>query len=135
MKKIIGLLSLFTLMVFIFSSCTIVDPNGDEEAVLVMKPLIFGHGGVEKTPVNCGLTFCAPTTSSIIFKITPITITEEFDNMVTKDNTPVTFSAYMKVQIISGETPKLYEKFGINWYDNSIKPKFRAMVRDKSCEC
>ncbi|HQO09055.1 MAG TPA: SPFH domain-containing protein [Clostridiales bacterium] len=121
---------LLTSLIFL-AGCS-VSPNGDEEAVLLMQPWVFGHGGVDQDAVKPGLVWVAPTTSAIFFKVTPLTITEPFDDMITDDNIPVDFNAYLKLQIIKGQTPKLYEKFGQNWYAMSIQETFRTMIRDKA---
>jgi len=120
------------LMAFVFLVGCSVSPEGDEEAVLLKQPWIFGHGGVDLDAVKPGLVWVAPTTSAILFKVTPLTITEPFDDMITDDNIPVDFNAYLKLQIIKGQTPKLYEKFGQNWYAMSIQETFRTMIRDKA---
>lgn len=120
------------LSILVFVACSGVRPDGEEEAVLIKKPWFAGHGGVVKEPVASGLTWVALTTSAIKFKITPVTHTEEFSNMMTKDNTPIDFAAYLKLQVRKGESPYLYEKFGQAWYENSIAPTFRALVRDKA---
>lgn len=121
-----------TVATMSLNSCTKVAVNGDEEAVLIMKPFFFGHGGVDDTPVKAGLSWAAPTTDYIKFKTVPQTFTEQFDDMITDDNTPVDFNAYLKCRAISGQTPLLYKGYGDHWYENSIAPKFRAMVRDKA---
>ena len=36
--------------------CHGVCPEADEESVLIMKPWLIGHGGVDMTPVTTGLT-------------------------------------------------------------------------------
>jgi len=128
MKNLLILL----LSLFVLSSCYRVAPNGDEESVLLMKPLIFGHGGVDETPVSSGAEWVASTTDYVTFKITPVTLAEKFDDMMTDDNTPVDFSAYLRIQIKKGQTPILYKNFGENWYENNIAPTFRAQVRDKA---
>lgn len=120
------------LVSLLFGGCSMIKPNAGEEAVIVKKPWFFGHGGVSKNAVSTGMVWGAPTTSGIIFKITPVTITEPFDDMITDDNTPVDFNAYLKLKIKKGETPLLYEKFGYNWYEHSIKETFRTMIRDKA---
>ena len=119
---------------FLFVSCGAIAPSGDEEAVVMRKPWIWGHGGVSSEPINAGRVWTAPTTSGIIFKITPITFTEEFTDLISADNTPVKFNSYLKMQIKKGETPTLYKGFGENWYANSIQPTFRAIVRDKASQ-
>lgn len=72
MKKylLISLVAFFTLMMA--ASCHSVSPNADEEAVLIYKPWFFGHGGVDMTPVESGLTWCFWSTHSETFKIVPV---------------------------------------------------------------
>lgn len=108
MKKLTLLLALSILTL---TSCHYVQPGAGEESVLVYKPLFFGHGGVDDTP---------------------ITITENFENMMPADNTPVSFSAYLKCQIRKGSTPELYKNFSEKWYEHSLQATFRTMVRDKA---
>jgi regulator of protease activity HflC (stomatin/prohibitin superfamily) len=114
--------------------CGAIAPSGDEEAVVMKKPWFFGHGGVQRDPISAGRSWIAPTSSGIIFKVTPITYTERFDDMISDDNTPVDFNAYLKLQIKRGETPVLYKGFGQQWYENSLGPTFRAIVRDKASQ-
>jgi regulator of protease activity HflC (stomatin/prohibitin superfamily) len=115
------------------TSCYRVQPDAGTESVLVYKPLLFGHGGVDKTPIATGATWCVWTTESKNFVITPITITEDFINMMPSDNIPVSFNTYLICQAISGETPVLYQSFSEEWYKHSIQATFRTMVRDKAC--
>lgn len=112
-------------------SCSLVEPDGDEESVLIMKPVIFGHGGVEKTPISSGSTWVAPTTDHVEFKIVPINYEEELKNVMTKDNTPITTVINVTLQIKKGESPVLYEKFGEGWYQNSLQPNIRTSARNK----
>lgn len=130
MKKS-AILILFTAIISL-TSCYRVQPNAGEESVLVMQPYFLGHGGVDEDPVSTGATWVAVTTDYKTFTITPQTITEEFANMIPADNTPVSFAAYLKVQIKKGETPVLYKNFGENWYEHNLKAPFRTMVRDKA---
>lgn len=131
MKKTFKFLAL-ALMLVSATSCYRVQPDAGQESVLVMKPFIFGSGGVDANPVSTGSEWVSVTTDHKEFVITPLTITEEFDNMMPSDNTPVSFSAYLKVQIKKGQTPDLYKNFGEQWYANSLKASFRTMVRDKA---
>lgn len=128
LKSIIAIVMITTM-----TSCYRVQPNAGEESVLIMQPYLFGHGGVDDTPVSTGASWVAATTDHKEFNITPQTITEEFTNLIPSDNTPVSFSAYLKVKIIKGETPNLYKNFGESWYANSLQASFRTMVREKAC--
>lgn len=131
MKKI-SLLAALTALTLLTSSCYRVKPDAGVESVLVYKPFIFGHGGVDDTPISTGATWCVFTTDHKEFPITPITITEDFENMIPSDNTPVSFSVYLKCQIRKGQTPHLYKNFGADWYTNNLQASFRTMVRDKA---
>ena len=131
-KKFIFFVFTAIILVTAFTSCYRVQPDPGEESVLVYKPYIFGHGGVDPTPVSTGAQWCVFTTDHKEFPITPITITEEFTNMIPSDNTPVSFSAYLKCQIRKGETPTLYQDFGAEWYTHNLQATFRTMVRDKA---
>lgn len=53
MKKLIPLPVL--LIVALVVGCRTVQPDAGHEAVLVRKPLFFGSGGVDETPVKTGL--------------------------------------------------------------------------------
>lgn len=127
MKKSILLL----VAVFCLTSCYRVKPNGDEESVLVTKPYFFGHGGVVEEPVNSGATWVAMTTDHIEFKIVPINKSEEFDVVMTKDNTPVGVFVNVTLQIEKGQTAFLYKNFGSKWYENSISPSLRTNIRNE----
>ncbi len=120
------------ILLFQLTSCYMASPEAGHEQVLVYQPLIFGHGGVDETPVSTGATWCCLTTHSQDFQITPVTLTEAFENMIPADNTPVSFNAYLKIQIQQGRTPKLYKDFSEKWYENSLQASFRTMVRDKA---
>jgi regulator of protease activity HflC (stomatin/prohibitin superfamily) len=125
-------LLILAIVTMSLTSCYRVTPDPGVESVLIYKPLIFGHGGVDSVPVSTGATWCVFTTEYKNFTITPMTITEDFTNMIPSDNTPVSFSVYLKVQIQSGKTPRLYSKFGADWYAHSLQATFRTMVRDKA---
>lgn len=116
----------------IMTSCYRVQPDAGQESVLVYKPYIFGHGGVDDMPISTGATWCVITTDHKEFPITPVTITEDFTNMIPSDNTPVSFSVYLKCQIQKGRTPELYKNFSADWYAHSLQASFRTMVRDKA---
>lgn len=134
MTKFLKFSFLALLMLTCLTSCYRVSPDAGVESVLVSKPMFFGHGGVDPVPVNTGSTWVAMTTDHTEFVITPITITEDFKNMIPSDNTPVSFSAYLKVQAIQGQTPRLYSKFSEKWYEHSLQATFRTLVRDRASQ-
>jgi regulator of protease activity HflC (stomatin/prohibitin superfamily) len=125
------LLSVLFLSILL-TSCHGVRPDAGEESVLIKKPWIFGHGGVEKNPVSTGNVWCVWSTSSETFNIKPVQLTEKFDDVITSDNVPVDFNAYISVQVQKGRTPLLYEEFGVEWYKNNVKEPFRTLLRNYS---
>lgn len=131
MRKILNLI-LVSFTVLTMTSCYRVSPDADEESVLVYKPYLFGHGGVDKEAISTGATWVVASTDHKEFKIVPITITESFKNMIPKDNTPISFDVYLKIQLHQGQTPELYKKFGSDWYSHSLQATFRTMVRDRA---
>lgn len=133
MKNILNY-SVIIVAIFSLSSCYRVKPNADEESVLIYKPFLFGHGGVDDNPISTGATWCALTTDEVTFNITPQSIQEEQENVITKDNTPVSVISNLKIRIKQGQTPILYKKFGVKWFDNSISPTFYALIRNKLSE-
>lgn len=132
MKRYFNTILIAIVLMLALPSCHYVAPDAGQETVLVTQPWFFGHGEVLQDPVSTGLTWCVFSTTSKTFTITPMTITEDFVNMIPSDNTPVSFSAYLKVQIRSGKTPELYKNFSEKWYEHSLKASFRTMVRDKA---
>ena len=118
--------------------------DAGEEAVLVYKPWVFGHGGVDDTPVKTGLTWTVWSTSVKRVTVKPFNIDEKFDDLVTSDNNPVDFAIHMTFQHEAGKTPILVEKFGMSaavrlegglvtatggWYGSKVKEPLRNMVR------
>ena len=54
MKKMIRMSALAAVVMCGITSCINVAPGAGEEAVLIHKPYIFGHGGVDDKPVETG---------------------------------------------------------------------------------
>ncbi len=122
---------LILLIVTIISGCSYSAVEGGQEAVLVYKPWIFGHGGVDETPVKTGATYTAWSTSVIRYNIKPLQFTENFVDLTASDNVAIDFHSYITLQIISGQSPVLHENFGEYWYENRVKEPYRTMVRNE----
>src|SRR5437764_6302101 len=54
------------------AGCNSVTPDAGHEVVLVEKPMLFGHGGVDPQPVRAGRTFVAATTQGIDVNMQPV---------------------------------------------------------------
>lgn len=102
--------------------------DAGEEVVLVKKPMFFGHGGVVKETVKTGSVWVARTTEGYGVPVTPIQYEEKFDDMATKNTTPVDFSAFIKFKIVNPSL--LVDKFGNNWYQINIQRKFQNLIRN-----
>lgn len=129
MKKLLFLM--VAIISITLSSCTKVEPNAGEEAVLIYKPWLFGHGGVDETPIKTGLTWCAPTTDYVMFKITPTRFDVQFDDIMSNDNTPLDYSTYLILQVKEGKSPILMRNYGKDWFNNNIEEKYKNYVREE----
>lgn len=100
------------------------------EGVLVEQPFIFGHGGVDPVPTTTGRIWVVPTTKVIDVDVRPIQYSEHFD-IISAENAPVSFDAFLIANIVVGRSPELIAKYGPNWYKNNVKEAFRTFVREE----
>ena len=108
-------------------ACSTVAPNAGHEVVLVEKPLIFGHGGVDPEPVKTGRTFVAVTTDGIDVNMQPEKFETELPDTMTSDGVPITFHAIMVLKVNDSVT--LIRSFGPEWYRNNLEEPFKTMIR------
>ena len=125
----------FIFLAFIASltmvSCHFVTPNADEEAVLIDKPWFFGHGGVREMAVTPGLKWAWWSTHSETFKTIPVRYDVTFDDIMSNDNTPLDYGTYVTLQIKKGQSPKLLQNYGKDWFTNNVEAKYRNFVREE----
>ncbi len=112
------------------SGCALVAIDAGHEGVLVEKPFFFGHGGVDPVPATTGRVAVALTTQVIDVDVRPIQYAEHFD-IISAENAPVSFDAFMIASVIEGRSPELISRFGPNWYHNNVKEAFRTFVREE----
>jgi len=129
MKKLINLITVL-LIASSFSNCSFSSIDAGEEGVLTYQPWFFGHGGVDEKPITTGMTWTVWSTAVDRYDIKPVEYEEVFDDLITADNNPVDFKAYIETQIIKGKTPDLHENFGKKWYDQKIQEIFRKFIRN-----
>ena len=99
-------------------------PDAGHEAVLVRKPLIFGSGGVDATPVKTGLKYVAFTTAGIDVNMQPRRIDAEFTDLMTSDGVPIDFHAVITLQVI--DSVKLVRDFGADIGRTACRDSGRA---------
>jgi len=122
-----GLVALISMAAVAVTGCTSVTPDAGQEAVLVRKPLIFGHGGVNPTPVKTGRSFVALTTSAIYVSVVPQQFTVHFEDLMSSDGVPLDFDAVIRLRV--RDSVRLVEQFGPDWYKSNVEAEFKNRVR------
>lgn len=118
------------------TACSTASPDPGQEAVLVMKPWTLGHGGIDPTPIKTGMSWIALSTQVWYVIVQPQQYHEHFDDLFSKDGTPLDFDASVRLQIT--DSVKIVDKFGAwtesgsglpAWYVNNLQQPFRTAVR------
>src|SRR5712672_1352507 len=107
--------------------CSVYSPDAGHEVVLIEKPWIFGHGGVDSDPVKPGRTFGAITTEGVDVYMQPQKFDTEMHDTMTSDGVPISFHAIVVLQVT--DSVVLIKNFGANWYRNNLEEQFKTMVR------
>ena len=130
MKKrtMLSVLSLCLMMGL--NSCINVAPGAGEEAVLIHKPYIFGHGGIDEKPVETGRQYEWFSTSYVTVSMLPQKFDEKLDDAASNDNTLLDFNTQIQLQVEDNKSPVLIKNYGSNWYVNVIQEVYRNTVRN-----
>src|SRR6266436_1783367 len=107
--------------------CSVYSPDAGHEIVLIEKPWIFGHGGVDSDPVKPGRTFAAITTEGVDVYMQPQKFDTEMHDTMTSDGIPISFHAIVLLQVT--DSVVLIKNFGPKWYQNNLEEQFKTMVR------
>jgi len=121
-----GLLMISPLAI-LTSLITFVSPNAGQEAVLIHKPIFFGHGGVDETPVKTGRSIVWFTTQYVIVSMQPQQFEVHFDDLMSSDGVPLDFDGVIRLLVT--DSVKLIRQFGPGWYATNIEAEFRNRVR------
>jgi hypothetical protein len=116
--------------------CSVAAPDAGHEAVWVEKPLLFGHGGVDQTPVTAGRAYGAITSDAIDVSMLPQRVDMEFDDMMTKSGVPVSFHVVATFKVT--DPVKLVSQFGADhdgksgwgFWDRNLDQPMQNAVRD-----
>lgn len=113
----------------VFSGCALIAIDAGHEGVLVEKPFFFGHGGVDPVPAKTGRVAVAPTTQVIDVDVRPVQYSEHVD-IISAENAPVPFEAFLIANVIEGRSPELISKYGPDWHARTQeKPSTRMRTR------
>jgi hypothetical protein len=118
------------------AGCSVASPDAGHQAVWVEKPILFGHGGVDQSPVLPGREFGAPTSQAIDVNMLPQRVDMEFDDMMTKSGVPVsfhvvaTFAITDSVKLVSRFGADYDDKGGWGFWNRNIDQPLRTAVRD-----
>ncbi len=121
--------SLISFAVLLSAACGSVAPDAGFEAVLIQKPLIFGHGGVVGDPVKAGRTFVALTTDAVYVDMKPFQKSEDFDDLMSSDGVPLDFHAVTRMRVT--DSVRLVREVGPDWYRTNVQAEFQRLVRDQ----
>lgn len=127
-------LSLLLVPVFCLS-CSAAVPDAGHEAVWVMKPWVFGHGGVYPEPVKTGREYGAPSSQAVDVDMLPQRVDMEFDDMMTASGVPVAFHVVVTFRVT--DSVLLVSRFGADrdrggwgFWSRIIDQPMRTAVRD-----
>lgn len=86
-----GVTAVIAIALLILGSCSFerVQPDAGFEAVLVKKPIFFGHGGIDPTPVKTGSAYIARTTQAIMVNMQPQQFSFAAEDMMSENGIPL----------------------------------------------
>jgi hypothetical protein len=114
MKSVMKAIAAAIIAVGLMSTvgCTVASPDAGHQAVWVEKPMLFGHGGVDQTPVSAGQEYGAFTSNAIDVTMQPQRIDMEFDDMMTKSGVPVSFHVLFVFRVT--DAVRLVQGYGVD---------------------
>lgn len=127
----------FVLIAAALAGCSRVTPDAGEQRVLIEKPWFFGHGGVDNDPITAGGSWIAASTDSVNVSMQPLRFDEEFDDMMSANNVPVSFHAAVRLQVTDAVELVRHFTGGYNcgtppqlcWYTTNVQRMFQNLIR------
>lgn len=104
-----------------------VSPDAGVAAVLIEKPIFFGHGGVNPVAITTGSSYVWTTTDVVMVNMKPMQETVDFNDLMSSDGIPLHFDSAIRLQVV--DPVKLIERFGTEWYRNNLSVEFSNRVR------
>ncbi len=132
MKKQINFLKMLIGLAFLIlgmTSCSTENIPEGNKGLCIKRPYIFGSDGVEV--LEPGRHTIAWTSNIVVINTQPSKITESFNDLTPKDDTPVDFEIYFNIQKDENRLDYLYSKFGLEFYIHNLQQEFRELTRNK----
>jgi regulator of protease activity HflC (stomatin/prohibitin superfamily) len=107
------------LVAALAAGCHAIAPDAGHEAVLIHKPWVFGHGGVDPTAVKAGQSWVAPSTQAVYVTMVPQQHGIHFDDLMSSDGVPLDFDAVVRLQVT--DSVSLISNFGEGWFENNVQ--------------
>lgn len=128
-RSIVRAASMAALMVITLTvtGCSTASPNAGYEGVLIEKPWIFGHGGIDSEPVRTGMSITAISTDVVYVSMQPIQADLDMKDIMSSDGVPLEFDAVIRIQVT--DSVDLIRRFGEGWYENNVKMQFFNLTR------
>lgn len=126
MKNYLNFLTVLVMVFVAVTSCHSAAPDADEEAVLIEKPIMWGHGGVDDEPVTSGLTWCWFSTDVEYVKITPVAYNEHIEDAAAEAGVLLDWDTQIILQVEAGKSPILLKNYGKDWYVNNIQKVYTS---------
>lgn len=115
------------LLVLVLGGCGWAAPDAGTEAVLIVKPWFFGHGGVDPEPIKTGRTLVAITTKVEYVDMRPHQQEVVADDFMSSDGVPLDFSSVIRFQVT--DSVRLIKEFGPNWFKANVEMEFLNRIR------
>lgn len=127
MKKILSVVVIVGAL--LSAACNSVAPDPGHEAVLVRKPILFGSGGVDTTPVKTGRNYVAPTTDYVLVDMRPQLAQVAFNDLMSNDGVPLDFESSVRWKFT--DSVAAVSKFGVDhFFEKNVEQTYRNLVRD-----
>jgi regulator of protease activity HflC (stomatin/prohibitin superfamily) len=108
------------------AGCGRIAPAPGHEYVINRRPLIFGSGGVDPSPVRDS-KWIAWSTTSYDVSMQPQQFEVQFKDLMSKDGIPLDFDSIIRLRVT--DSVDLIRRFGPNWYVNNVEKDFMNAVR------
>lgn len=131
--KVIAILAWVWMVVtpiWILSSVHRVKADAWEELVLVDKPYFFWKWWVRPASIKTWAEWIWKSTDTVKVWVRPVQYEVKFDDIMTSDNVPVDFSAFVKIKVLDNKTPTLIWKYWTEWYKTNLEQIFVTELRD-----